>query len=375
MSKIVTISQIDDRLEAASRWVLLLDEGLTSSDSEVLKMWLAEHPKNVAEFVEVAQVWDKMDDLTRLAELFPKDALNRDATDCKPVPAFRWPRRTVFSAAASIVVLIAAGLLLLPRMDLPGFDFVDDGSDEFLSASTAVHYETYVTAVGEQSSVLLPDGSVITLNTDSRLIVAYSETARVVQLQRGEIHIDVAEDSARPLSVVAGDRIVQAIGTSFSVEITQDDRIEVIVTEGKVVVGIDPTGVQARNDADVRKSRIVAPPVLEESDGLAVEAGEELIFGTDADVVVPMSVNELEVKLSWLEGRLIFRSEPLEKALAEVERYTTVEFVLLDEKLKTKRVSGRFRAGDVDALLLSLETNFSIVHEIDADGRILINSR
>jgi len=71
---------------------------------------------------------------------------------------------------------------------------------------------------------------------------------------------------------------------------------------------------------------------------------------------------------------LIFRSEPLEQALREVERYTTVEFVVLDESLKSKLLTGRFRTGDVETLLVLLRENFNIHHEFDGENRVLLSS-
>ena len=80
------------------------------------------------------------------------------------------------------------------------------------------------------------------------------------------------------------------------------------------------------------------------------------------------------MKLSWREGRVVFRGESLEAALAEIERYTTVQFVFLDEDLKSRSVTGRFRAGDVDGLLVALRTNFNITHERSDDGRVLLSN-
>ena len=84
--------------------------------------------------------------------------------------------------------------------------------------------------------------------------------------------------------------------------------------------------------------------------------------------------DDIEVRLSWRKGGLIFRSIPLEKALREVERYTSVEFEVLDEKLKSRILTGRFRTGDVTALLDMLETNFGIQAEYDGEDRIVLSS-
>lgn len=364
MTNTVTpISREDDRLEAASRWVLAIDEGLSPSEEESLRGWLAEDPRHTAVLLEVAETWDKLDSLSRLAELFPLEAE-------RPQPARRAGRRRsgvlparAWAAAASVLLVVATGLLVFTDVTLPGFERARP-----LAPVTAA----YETVIGEQKTVLLPDGTQLVLNTDSELRVAYTEAARVLHLARGELHVNVAEDIARPLSVIAGDKIVQALGTEFSVQITDDQHIEVLVTEGKVVVGVQPA--RNRTSPEDQDSQVPVPPVLSQTNVNTVDAGEALVLGVPDEVVTPVTADEIEVELSWKKGRLIFRSEPLADALAEVERYTTVEFILLDEELKAQRLTGRFRAGDVDTLLALLEANFRIGHEFDGDDRVLLSS-
>lgn len=345
MSNIVALSKDEERMEAANRWVLRIDEGLTENDEVALKTWLSADPQNLDDFLEAAQVWDESATLSRLAELFPQ----------APKRAVWRPRFA--AAAASVVLLLAASFFFIPKAGFNGIDSV-----EATVVTSAV--QRFETAIGEQSTVVLADGTVVVLNTNSQIDVVYTDRARVLHLLRGEIHVEVFKDPSRLLSVIAGDRILQAVGTSFSVEITQDQRIDLVVTEGRVVVGVHTPSNQ----------RSVTPPILTQSDLNTVTAGEELLMGSGAEVVTSVSAEEIEVKLSWRQGSLTFSSEPLEKALMEMERYTNVKFVFLDEDLKARSVSGRFRAGDVEALLVALRLNFNITHEVAEDGRVLLSS-
>ena len=363
MSNVVPISRDDELLGVASRWVLKIDEGtLSASDEAALGAWLDEHARHRELLVEVAAVWDKTDALARLADLFPHDAAADQAS--RGPRHWRWAQG--LAIAAGLAVLAIGGVLLLD----PGADTTPPTSDGARVASAE-----YETAVGGQKTALLPDGSEVVLNTDSRLAVTFTPTARVLRLARGEILVRVAEDRARPLSVVAGDRIIQALGTVFVVEITDEQEVELMVSEGKVVIGMQSpvATTSGADDVDLLEGA-PWPPVLAVLADNVVSAGEAVVLSAADPVRRTVSADEVEVKLSWEEGRLIFRSEPLEKALEEVERYTTVEFVFLDESLKTRTLSGRFRAGDVEALLLSLHVNFDITHEFDGDGRVLLTS-
>lgn len=358
MKNVVSISREDELLEAGSRWVLKIDAGeMSASDKASLDSWLDEDARHREVLLEVAAVWDKTDALARLAQLFPHGAgANRE-------PDLPWPWRWAqgLGVAAGMAVLLISGLL-----------FVNLVGNRALPTTSAA----YTTAIGEQKTVLLPDGSEVVMNTNSRLSVTFTSSERMLRLARGEILVRVSEDRARPLSVVVGNRIIQAIGTEFLVEITDDRRVELMVTEGKVVIGVQPLAVTPHGgDVDTLDAS-VAPPALAQLGDNVVSAGEEVVLGADAvePVKNTVSADEVEIRLSWKDGSLIFYSEPLEKALREVERYTTVEFVFLDESLKTRSISGRFRAGDVEALLLSLRLNFNITHEFDGKRRVLLSS-
>ena len=356
MTKVVSISPDDEPLEIASRWVLKMDEGaLRSGDAAALGAWLDENVRHRELLMEVATVWDKVDALARLAELFPHGSGGNQVR--RGLAHQPWGQG--LAAAAGLAVLVIAGLLLLSP------------------SGNRAHPTTlaeYVTAIGERKTLLLPDGSEVVLNTNSRLAVALTPTSRLLHLAQGEILVRVAEDPTRPLSVVAGNRVMQAVGTEFVVEITDDHRVELMVTEGKVAFGIQSPMVSPPGGGIDALDAAVAPPVLANPDNI-VAAGESVLLG-EAEPVrrTTVSADEIEARLSWQGGRLIFRSEPLERALNEIERYTTVEFVLLDESLRSRTLSGRFRTDDVEALLLSLRANFDIAHEFDGESRVLLSS-
>ena len=346
MSKVVNIGATEERLDTASRWVARMDRGLTDVEQAELQDWIAADPKNAERLMSLTRRWDRMASLSRLAELFPEPR--------EPRVRQRFGKRWVgVAVTATLIVTVAAAWLSRQGIDAP-----------VTTPEMVELHDTYETEIGEQVTESLADGSILAVNTNSLVRVEFSPHARVLRLERGEIHVEVAHDADRPFSVIAGDRIVQAIGTAFSVEITDDQQIELVVTDGKVVVGV----------SSLDDSPAVAPPRLVQSSTNTVQAGEELVLGAPEETVKPVSAEDIEVKLSWREGRLIFRGEPLEAALAEVERYTTVEFVFQDDDIKAREVIGRFRADDVESLLLALRLNFDIAYEHIDDGRVLLSS-
>lgn len=343
MSNVYDIRNRDRLLDETSLWISRLDRGLDDAEREELRRFLDE-PAHRATFLEMAELWDRTDVLSRLSEILPE-------VEQRPAG-----RRYAWAAAASIVVaaILGAFAFSINRQDGPA-------ELEHLT-STSV----YETTVGERSTISLPDGTAVVLNTNSRLEVEYSPQNRVLLLKRGEIHVDVVADASRPLSVTAGRQLIQAVGTEFSVRISDQHLIELIVIDGAVRIGIREPGTEvAANDE---------PPTLGDA-APVITAGNIAMLGGPTDTIEVIDMDEIHVKLSWRNGNLIFRGETLEEAMSEISRYTAVEFVFLDEDLKKISVAGMFRANDVDGLLNALRASFNITYERVGDNRVLLSRR
>jgi transmembrane sensor len=342
MSNIIEFPNRDNIEDEASLWIARLDRQLTNDERNALQEWLAANDMHRKALLEMAELWDKMDSLARLADLFQAPVKNRAKQ-----PHFNG---TVFYGA------VAASLVFL--LVFIGWNFIS------LPSAPTVVDGIYETAIGEQSNVNLPDGSQLVLNTNSRVVVEYSDGHRLFFLERGEINIEVAHDLSRPLSVIARNKIVQAVGTAFNVRIYNDQEVALLVTEGKVLV--------AQNIAS-KATHTIKPKRLPDN-SLAVSKGEKILLGTPDEKIAKVNENEILTSLSWREGKLVFRGETLEQAVREINRYTPVQFEINDHRLKQKRIAGLFKAGDVDGLLAALEQNFNIAHE-HANNKIRLYSR
>jgi len=341
MSNVYELSTQEKRFDQASQWIARLDRKLSSSEERELQAWMAESPQNETVLLEMAQLWDKIDTLGRLSTLFPKP-------ERVVAPKARW--FAVASFASLLLMAVTLWLLWPLSANIP-----PGAPAEFV----------YQTDVGERSAITLGDGSIIQLNTNSRIRVNYTEQHRLLILERGEVNVKVAKDKNRPLSVVAGTQIVQAVGTEFNIEITSDQKIELVVLEGKVKVGVRES-VASNFEAEAN---------LLPHGNKTLIAGETMMLGDSKEEIKEVSSEDIEVSLSWRSGNLVFRGEPLEEAVREVERYTSVEFVFLDENLKKIRVAGLFRAGDVEGLLATLRENFDIAYQFVDDQKVVLSSK
>ena len=161
----------------------------------------------------LARARTEADNVVTLDQPLPEQALTMPRHRGSPV---RW------LAAAAVLVFVAMAALWLTR----------DGERFGLP-------RTYRTAHGEQSRRVLPDGSVLNLNTDSQVTVHYSRRERVVDLDRGQAFFQVRHEGARAFRVSAGNAQIVDVGTQFDVY-RRPGTVLVSVFEGTVAVYTGP---------------------------------------------------------------------------------------------------------------------------------------
>jgi transmembrane sensor len=356
MAKVVHFSSRARTREEAAAWLARVDRGLTAEERTALRAWLHAQQLNYRVFLEMASLWDEMDVLSELSDVFPLD---------------RSPRQQRRSALGTWSLAAAAGVLLAAlgwfgaehlRAPAPGVETARNVSERFR------------TAVGEYMAEQLPDGTVVTLNTDTSVDVVYSEARRDVFLRKGEAHFEVAHAPEWPFYVHVGGSVVQAVGTAFNVRLGAEGGIEVTVIEGKVQIG------RAEEPGSPNDAQNVAVPLTQPStwDATVVGGQVAVLDGAAAAKSAPQIAQiepvDIDIKLAWQRGMLVFRGESLGMILSEVGRYTTTQFVLADQDLAAIRVGGYFRAGDVDGLLLFLRENFQIESEPADNDRVILRA-
>jgi transmembrane sensor len=315
--------------DAATWHTVLGREHVSSEERAEFHRWLRHSERHRSAFKELSTLWG---DLRILEELNDIGA----ATASPPAQRTLLPRGRLFvAAAASLAIAVLAG-----------------GGLYFAHLRSLQQVEAFATVVGAQRTVDLSDGSVVQLNTDTRVDVSFSRAERLVRLTRGEAYFQVAKDSDRPFIVEAGSRMVRAVGTAFTVRRRSNDVIEVTVEEGTVALGSVAEGGAA---ATVGKEMPIDRTSLAQ-----LTAGQAAVFDLHVDDVALVPEPELKRKLAWRQGVLVYSGEPLEDVVADVSRYTDIRIEIADPALKTRSVAGYFPVGRIDGFLQSLELNFGI---------------
>ena len=185
------------------------------------------------------------------------------------------------------------------------------------------------TSSGQKSTLMLPDGSRVVLNADSRITYAedFVGTERTVELV-GEAFFEVARDTAKPFVVHAGDLYTKALGTAFNVRAYADDSLtEVSLTHGKVEVG-RPEHQPTMTLVPGEKARY----------RLAGQTLQKDTLWYPADI-------------AWKEGILHFNDAGFDEVRSRLERWYGVPFIVTDEQVEPWHYSGSFTEAPLERVL------------------------
>lgn len=210
--------------------------------------------------------------------------------------------------------------------------------------------QIYVTSPQERTRVTLADGSLVTLDSGTRMAVRLSRDARAIRLISGRALFKVAKDAGRPFTVTAGDRSITALGTLFDVRVLPRE-LRVTLAEG--VVAVRPA-VADRADA---------PQILRPRQQLvAVAGGGQPVLRTV----------DIQGALAWAERQFFFEDEPLASAAEEISRSTDLT-IIVDPAVAQLRINGMFRISDEAAFAEALERALPVAVRRDGPGRLLVS--
>jgi transmembrane sensor len=308
--------------DEAAEWVARLDRhGHSPALKKLLDEWLAGDTRREGALVQARAAWKLINDQIGLARReepaefeFPAEAggLTR--------------RRALWAGGAAIAASLIGGLV-----------FTWSG-------------RSYETTTGEIRRMPLADGSIVALNTETKLAVMLGERARVVRIDRGEAFFQVAKDRTRPFTAEAGKIRVRAVGTAFSVRLWENGA-DVLVSEG--VVEAWTYGA--------------------EGNLIRISAGHQAFIANDAGTLQnagdPAAIDRA---LAWRSGQIDLAGDPLSHAVAEFNRYNMRKIVLTDESIGVEPLYGIFRTDDPKGFAEAIHQGFGASIDYSVAGEIRI---
>jgi transmembrane sensor len=336
--------------EAAEWLVTLSDTECTHEEREEFITWLRRSNLHVEEFLRISELtgnlahyrfWpeDSVAELISSARAGNSAGVARIGTSARPAiqssetsdssTRGRW-RISLALVASLAIVSLAVGVIA---------GMFDWGS------------KTYATNAGEMRSIALEDGSVVELNTRSRLRARFTANERRLQLLAGEAIFNVAKNPHRPFRVFAGSTEIVAVGTQFNVD-AHDSRTVVTVLEGRVRV-TNNTDTRAQGAGQMELSR-----------------GEQAVIAKHRP---PQRISAADTAkaTAWTERRLFFEGATLADVASEFARYNDRIIRINDQALAARRITGVFNATDQATFVEFLRTHSEVRVREDERGWIL----
>jgi transmembrane sensor len=346
MNPVMTSAEVE---AAAAAWFARRESGdWSAADQAQWEAWLDASTAHRIAFIRIVTAWERSGRLSALGAGVPSGIIpERDAwsfgsrSNAAPLPSVAQPPERHAMSSSRRALSAFAGLLIVGAGFAAVWYFSMYGT------------RSYRTSVGAVATFPLADGSKVTLNTDTHIDVELGKTQRRVKLGQGEAFFDVSKDAARPFVVEIADKRVIAVGTQFAVR-RDDDEMRVLVTEGRVRierrgVAADAAATQLPAGSEARTARI----------------------GILIDQPTPF---EVEQRLSWRSGYVLFRDTALADAVADFNRYSVRKIFIQDPAIAGIRIGGHFRTDDADAFLWLLQSGFPIRVEQRSD-RIILTKR
>lgn len=322
-------------------------------DEQRFVAWLKESPRNVREFLLMLSVDHALGEL---------DA--RRLHDIKSLVASVNRRVATLPMRAAANIVESGGRRWLPAALAAGVLLAASGGWAWFASGRA-GWQEFETITGEQRTFELADGSVVYLNTHSRIAVRLASHTRDVRLLRGEALFRVHHDTDRPFRVYTDDAMVQAVGTQFDVYRREDGTL-VSVLEGRV--NVTPAKPAATRGAEPAETAVAAARNSRASRSLV--ASEEAQVNHAGSVSI-REVNNVTDTVAWRERRLIFREQTLVQIVSEFNRYRTDPIRLQGSGVLERVYTGVFDADDAESLVQVLARDPALVVDRSHDGIVV----
>jgi transmembrane sensor len=349
----------EPRHEQAAAWFMALhDEEVSDETIQGWQQWMVVDANRRA-YDEIERLWHRAGDLAPMPVLAPAiehDPVYDGSTTVRvytrahrPHPKKKTARLADYLAlygVAAVFTAIGVAVLLV-------LSFYRHGDPRPVAMSV------YETAIAQHQDIVLTDGSHVQLGARSSITTSVNVDERTVVLDRGEAAFKVAHDPGRPFRVLAGGGMITAVGTAFNVR-RLDGLVVVTVTEG--TVQIEPAEATGANGG------------VKFPNG-RVTRGQEIIYGGAGNATVIRKA-DLDVVMSWHEGRLQYRSEPLYRVIQDVNRYSRRSITVADAAAGEMLYSGTVFERDIDDWLAALDTLFPEVQVASSDAQhVIIRSK
>ncbi|MBJ2173672.1 FecR family protein [Aureibaculum sp. A20] len=217
--------------------------------------------------------------------------------------------------------------------------------EQEVSKNNEITYNTLIVPYGKRSKIKLSDGSIIWLNSGSKLVYppVFNGEKREVYLE-GEAIFDVAHNKKKPFVVVSNSQEVRVLGTVFGVSDYKDENdINTVLKSGSVQISY-------HNNSSSKRNR----------DKIKITPGTLANYNKSKKSIISKKVN-VDNYFSWRDGVLIFNKDELDFILKKLSRHYNVQIELTDNSLMHETFSGLLNLNeDLDKVIQTIEESANL---------------
>ena len=239
----------------------------------------------------------------------------------------------------------AAVLVLLIGISLIMFWL---GGNHQSNKKQSVHYSTVVAEYGQIAHVILPDSSIVWLNSGTKLIYSndFAVNSRHLKLE-GQAFFEISKNKNLPLKVSTESGItVKVLGTKFDVRAySGDEEVSVVLEEGSVE--LESFSSQGTNQKLVPGEMVTYNVSENKMDIVSIETGDYT---------------------SWKEGALVFIDEPMQQVIRKIERRYNVEVEVINPAVYQSIFNANFKNESLEEILDFIQFSCPITYQLIDEG-------
>ena len=293
-----------------------------------LKNWVNESPEHRKILDQYMRYWAQAEttiDVGGLDARFDKIMTRLEASDRQP--GFNILRKPSISYKAVALVSVLALMVVIFYFFYQENSF---SNDKPLSESILTLKEN---PVGQKSKIFLPDGSIVWLNSASK--ISYDNNFgidnRDITLD-GEAFFEVERDADMPFHVHTRDFVTEVLGTSFDINSFEDNSEDnIALVTGRIRVHLkDRTGTT-----------------------IQLDPGEALTWNEGTKTMEKKALDYKEM-VSWKDGLIYFKQASFKTVIDKLERWYGVEFITKGDIPDSWRFTGEFENEYLNNVLLGI---------------------
>ena len=274
-------------------------------EKKEIEEWLRQSAENEKLYADLREIWLSAGTQSNADNYHLEEAIHKFRNQISK-------EKYLLKNQFNLQLLLKYAAILILILGLPFSYYIGNRNAKIDNSTTTISC-----AFGDKSSIVLPDSSMVWLNSGSKLTFNsdFKSGARKVTLE-GEAFFSVSKDKEHPFRVKTADLDIEVLGTKFNVKAYPDENlVSTTLIEGSLDISSSYENTQIKPD-------------------------QRLVFNKESKKMALREISDTTADTEWKDGRLVFRNESLGELAPKLRRWFDVDIVFADEQAKQRRFTG-----------------------------------